>query len=373
MAHAASAGDRGVINDPDGFTNVRSGQSADAAIIAKVKTGEVFEFDAAEGSPWWKVTLASGKSGWMHHSRIRCHFTLDEIPEKDEEGSEVAYYGDAHGFDYCATAHAAAKGDLVAMKRYFGINDTDGGAGEMHAYYFGKVMHLVGDEKLATFLKTQPLDYQIDVRNELAGGFVLWPFEANSYTERNFPQVYHLLCRKEVTDWPSPDGRYAIHKVFSEARVTENSKVVKAELVEKASGKPVTDLTADDTGFSTFREGKVLWAPDSKRFAFFSGSVGGPGGQTVVYEKQADGTFTRLNLPDVELPGRANDAELKGTEHLWRFVEPQRWEKPDVLVLQLHDYFEGFRSDRSIRSLGRTYFVTRDFSTGKATAVFEPH
>lgn len=372
LASAAGERERAVISDPDGFTNVRAGQSADAEVIAKVKTGEVFEFESAEGSEWWKVTLASGKSGWMHCSRIRMHFTLDDIPKKDDEGSELAYYGAAHGFDYCATAHAAAKGDPVALKRYFGINDTDGGAGEMHSYYFGKVMHLVGDEKMAAFLKTQPLAYQVDVRNEMSGGFVLWPFESHNYAERNFPQMYRLLCRKEVTDWPSPDGRYAIHKVFSEARVTENSKVVKAELIEKESGKVIADLTPDDIGYSTFREGKVLWAPDSQRFAYFSGSVGGAGGQTAVYQK-AGGKFTRLDLPEVELPGRAGDAGLKGAEHLWRFVEPQRWEKPDVLVLRLHDYFEGFRSDRSIRSLGRTYLITRDFSTGKATAVIEKH
>lgn len=366
LIHAVEAGERGVISDPDGFTNVREEQGADSAVVARVKEGEVFEFEGREGSEWWKVTLASGKSGWMHFSRIRFHFSLDEIPKKDEEGSEVGSYAKERGFDYCATASAAAKGEPAAMKRYFGINDTDGGAAEVHSAYFSKVIHLLGDEKLAAFLKDQPLAYRLDVRNELGGGFVLWPFESNSYAERKFPLTYRLLCRKEIVDWLSPDGQLAIRKVFSEAPVTEISKVVKAELIERATGKAITDLTGDDIGTGAHREGKVLWSPDSKRFAYFSGALASHA-QTVVYQKN-DGLFARADLPEVELPGRSGDAELVGAQHRWEFIEPQRWASPDILELLHHDYFEGKRPDGSIHSIGRTYTITRNFMTGKATA-----
>jgi hypothetical protein len=366
LIHASTAGERGVISDPDGFTNVRAEQRADAAVVARVKVGEVFEFEGSEGSEWWKVTLASGKSGWMHSSRIRFHFKLDEIPEKDDEGSEVGHYAKARGFDYCATARAATKGEPAAMKRYFGINDTDGGAAEAHAAYFCKVIHLVGDEKLAVFLKDQPLAYRLDVRNEMGGEFVLWPFESNSYAERNFPLTNRLLCRKEIVDWTSPDGHLAIRKVFSEARVTEISKVVKAELIEKATGKAIANLSEDDIGSGVHREGKVLWSPDSKRFAYFSGALASHA-HTVVYQKNG-GMFARANLSEVELPGRAGDAELVGAQHLRKFVEPQRWIQPDELELLHHDSFESKRADGSIHSIGRTYRITRNFTTGKATA-----
>ena len=366
LIHAAAAGQQGVISDPDGFTNVRAEQGADAAVVAKVKVGEIFEFDGSEGSEWWKVTLASGKSGWMHFSHIRFYFTLDEIPKKDEEGSEVGSYAKERGFDYCATARAAARGEPAAMKRYFGINDTDGGAAEVHAEYFNKVIHLLGDENLAAFLKDQTLAYRLEVRNEMSGGFVLWPFESNNYTERNFPLTNRLLFRKEVVDWPSPNGSLAIRKVFSEARVTENSKVVKVELIEKATGKAIADLTKEDIGTGAHREGKVLWSPDSKRFAYFSGALASKA-QTVVYQKSGE-KFARADLPKVELPGRAGDAELIGAQHLWEFVEPLRWVGPDVLELRHHDYFEGKHADGSIHSIGRTYLITRDFMNGKATA-----
>jgi hypothetical protein len=304
----------------------------------------------------------------MHHSRIRQHFTLDEMPEKDEEGSEVAYYGEAHGFDYNATARAAAKGEPAGMKRFFGINDTDGGAAESHAYVFCRVIHLLGDDKLAAFLQDQPLQYKLDVRETLLGGVVLWPFDGELYTERNFPRTTRFLCRKEMVDWPSPDGKYAIAKVFSEARPTHKSKVEKAIVIEKASGKTVTEFTEDDIGTGLNREGKVLWSPDSKRFAHMSGALRAGGeAQTVVYEMK-DGSFKRAKLAGVEFPGRAGDAELKGARHLWQYVEPQRWESAEVLVLLHHDYFEGIRADRSIHSIGRTYEVTQHLGKGSATA-----
>lgn len=364
----AGAEDRGVISDPDGFTNLRAKPGADAAVVAKVNAGEVFEFENVENSDWWKVTLKSGKSGWMHRSRIRMHYTLEDLPEKDEEGSEVSYYGKDHGFDYAATARGAAKGEAAAMKRFFGINDTDGGASETHAGYFATVIHVLGDERLVSFLKKQPLAYQMDVRNELFSGVVLWPFDEETYSERNFPLTAQLLCRKEVVDWPSPDGRFAIRKTFSDARVRQDSRVVKAELIEKAGAGVIADLTQSDIGKGLHREGKVLWSPDSQRFAYCSGELrGGGAAQTAVFQKEGV-TFRAAELPDVDLPGRAGDGELKDAKLQWQFVEPERWEKPDVLVLLHHEYFEGKRPNGSIRSIGRTYEITQNFTTGKATA-----
>lgn len=73
----ASARARGVIDDPDGFTNVRAHESESAAVIARVKAGEIFEYGKRSelGSEWFSVTLSSGKMGWMHSSRIRMFVT----------------------------------------------------------------------------------------------------------------------------------------------------------------------------------------------------------------------------------------------------------------------------------------------------------
>ena len=93
FAPLAQAQRTGVINDPDGFVNVRAEKSADADVTATVKTGEPFTFECENDADWCKVTLRSGKSGWMHLSRIGLHFTDKDLPtsEKDPAGeSEIA-------------------------------------------------------------------------------------------------------------------------------------------------------------------------------------------------------------------------------------------------------------------------------------------
>lgn len=59
-----------VIDDPDGYTNVRSRASADAQIVARVQAGERFLTYRQDGN-WWQVKTQDGKVGYMHVSRIR--------------------------------------------------------------------------------------------------------------------------------------------------------------------------------------------------------------------------------------------------------------------------------------------------------------
>lgn len=365
--------DRGIVGAPAGAVELRSEPRNEAKLVATVKEGEVFEFEGIEVADWRRVTLATGQSGFLPAERIRLYFTLDEIPEKDDPNSEIEHHAKSKGFDYCATARAAAQGEAAAMLRYFAITDTDGAAGEGHAYYSGIVIHLLGDEKLAAFLESRPIDYRIGVRNHFSGGFVTWgEDEGMTYGERHFPRSYALLCRQEITDWPSPDGRFAIRKTFSSARVTRDSKVVKAELVEKASGAVVADLTGDDLAVGSEREGAVLWSPDSQRFAYYSGGLA-TAGRTVVWQREAT-TFVRKELPKLALPGRAGDTELVGAALQWEHIEPLRWTTAETLELQRHDYFEKLREDRSIDSIGRTYTVTWHPASGEVEAkrrVFE--
>ncbi len=365
--------ERGIVGGPAEAQELRSEPRDEAKAVATVKKDEIFEFESTEDPDWSRVTLSSGQAGFLPTERIRLFFALDEIPEKDEPNSEVGDHAKRHGFDYCATARAAAQGEAAAMLRYFSITDTDGAAGEGHAYYSGMVIHLLGDEKLAAFLESQPIDYRIGVRNHFSGGFVSWGDEEGmTYGERHFPRSFALLCRQEITDWPSPDGRYAILKTFSSARVTRDSKVMKAELIEKASGKVVADLTGDDVATGTFREGTILWSPDSQGFAHYSGGLA-TAGRTVVWQQEG-ATFVRKELPKLALPGRAEDTELVGAELQWEHIEPLRWTTPETLELQLHDYFEKLREDRSIDSIGRTYTVKWHPAKGEVEAkekVFE--
>jgi hypothetical protein len=47
---------------------------------------------------------------------------------------------------------------------------------------------------------------------------------------------------------PSPDDRYVIHKVFSSEMELSGSKLVRAELIEKETGRVLCVLTRDDIG-----------------------------------------------------------------------------------------------------------------------------
>ena len=125
FAPLAQAQRAGVINDPDGFVNLRAEKNAHAAVIATVKTGESFTFKCENDADWCKVTLTSGKSGWMHLSRIRLHFTEKDLPtnEKDPAGES----GDrpirklARVRIYAGVTRRAARGDAKALKQFFSL------------------------------------------------------------------------------------------------------------------------------------------------------------------------------------------------------------------------------------------------------------
>ena len=58
------------LDDPDGYTNMRSQKSAKSQIVARVVQGEQF-FTYMQDGNWWQVRTAKGKVGYMHISRIR--------------------------------------------------------------------------------------------------------------------------------------------------------------------------------------------------------------------------------------------------------------------------------------------------------------
>jgi uncharacterized protein YgiM (DUF1202 family) len=60
---------RAVIEDPDGYTNIRSGQGTQFSIIARVDEGEVF-YTIPQQDDWWPVRTKDEKYGYIHRSRI---------------------------------------------------------------------------------------------------------------------------------------------------------------------------------------------------------------------------------------------------------------------------------------------------------------
>ena len=127
---------------------------------------------------------------------------------------------------------------------------------------------------------------------------------------------------KSSTRFPSPDGRFAL-------RVSED---LKADLIERASGKVVLDLLEVLERYRNHPEETFLvWSADSKWVAY--GTRGEREGDTTVY--YWNGTeFKGVPLPE-DLPG-PNIKFPKGTNDVKNYggtIKPLRWLKNGDLEL----------------------------------------
>ncbi len=283
--------------------------------------------------------------------------------------------------------HAAT---AKALKQFFSIaHDADGAAAESIAGMPTVVYHLLGDEKFATFLAAQPLPYRMMVRNMIVSdGFTP---HASEYLRRYFPLTAKVLFQREMVGWFSPNDLYAIRKIFSDELELRGSKVERAELIEKKTGRVLCDLTPEDIGTGAQREGEALWSPDSKRVACLSSDLTEQKGnlfstprpaplrkQTAVYQLSGE-SFARVDLSLGEVPDRDNDTELDHAILGHEYTEPVRWQKPSVLVLQRHEYYRKMMPTKvdnltfdSIHDLARLYQITAAIDpNGKATVVWK--
>lgn len=389
LAQVAAAKERGVIDGAAGSGELRAEKSATAPVVGTVKPGEPFSFEPEEGSEWGKVAIESGKSGWLPLSRIRLFFDESDLPQKDPGGtSEIDQAARGRGFDYVKVTRLAAKGDTKALKQFFALaQGADGAAAESITSIPTVVYHLLGDGKFAKFLSAQPPADQALVRNVVVGDGRLPP--TTLYLQRHFPETTKVLFPSEIVAWPSPDGRYAIRKVFSDPFDMRGGKITRAELIEKKTGQALLDMTADDIGTGADREGKIVWSPDSKRFASLSTRMNlqqrnlfseprqvPHRKQTTVYQGMG-GSWSRVELPLDKVPGRESDTELEGAVLGHDYIEPIRWQKANVLLLERHEYYEKFKpiedsKFQSIVGFARWHSITGSINPeGKATLVWK--
>jgi len=65
----------GIINDPDGYVNIRQDKSAQSKVIGKICEGDRFYYYSVTDSDWWKIqTYYGNQSGYVHKSRIADYY-----------------------------------------------------------------------------------------------------------------------------------------------------------------------------------------------------------------------------------------------------------------------------------------------------------
>jgi hypothetical protein len=136
---------------------------------------------------------------------------------------------------------------------------------------------------------------------------------------------------KEV-DSPSPDGKFA----FLMGRGGEDEPTI--DLIDKKTEKVLQHI--DDSGIGPVSY-RVLWAPNSKRFALMT-RAGHPNQDVRVYFLKDD-KFQEIKIPDleVEIPKRI----LAGKEHPHvaenNWEEAEKWNKDGSLRLTIDNTIDG--------------------------------
>ena len=376
--HASMA----VINDPDRYTNVRD---YDGKVIARVKKGERFIAAKLTPShdPKWSVRLKSGITGFMDKARIhllpgeplmKLNYDASKKEWRKLQSGRKAELDDTpafaakrdRGVNYYKVLTVASNGDKEALAQFFSFGEFMGGAtAEPGGYYTQawELFHVVGDKTFANFVRGLPLADQVGVRGTLIQGMSDETFvneDDVDYLQRYFPETTKILFKGEIVDWTSPDGRYSIRKTFTDPLDLNESKVSHAELIEKATGQVLCDLTDADIGVGSQREGSVLWSPDSKRFAYVSSS------QTTVYQSSGK-SFTKINLPLGQPPGKESDPQIRGAVMYEESVAPTRWVKADTLIFERFDHYTKLNPSSGSTHVGRSYEITVSFK-GDGTA-----
>lgn len=75
----------GIINDEDGYTNIREKPFRNSAIIGKFLKNEIFYYTPVSGEEWWPVYKKEGEPqiGYIHKSKIKTYADFSkEIKEK---------------------------------------------------------------------------------------------------------------------------------------------------------------------------------------------------------------------------------------------------------------------------------------------------
>ena len=135
---------------------------------------------------------------------------------------------------------------------------------------------------------------------------------------------------KEV-QFPSPDGKFAFligHGEYQQA----------IDLIDKKTEKILQHIADDDMSSVSY---KVLWAPDSKRFALMT-RAGHPNQDVMVFLQNGK-KFQKIKIPEltVEIPARIKAGKDHPHVAANNWQEAEKWNKDGSLLLTIDNTIDG--------------------------------
>jgi hypothetical protein len=179
---------------------------------AKLKAGEHFLVERYPNG--WVVYLKSGCNGFiekadlqllpneplmkLNYDREKTHWQKRQSA-RDRDPGEAASSAKERGVNYFQILTAASNGDLKAMARFFSLaRFMDGGAADEYYAEQWAFVHVVGDERFARFLRTQPAKVRESIGVTLTSPGDTEPIsKPKPYLKQYFPKSYQILFAKE--------------------------------------------------------------------------------------------------------------------------------------------------------------------------------
>lgn len=130
---------------------------------------------------------------------------------------------------------------------------------------------------------------------------------------------------------PSPDGKFA----FVMDRGEEEKTI---DLVDKKTEKVLQHIDDSEIGSVSYR---VLWAPDSKRFALMT-RAGHPNQDVRVYFLKGD-KFQEVKIPEltVEIPARIRAGKQHPHVAANNWEQAEKWNKDGSLLIEIDNTIDG--------------------------------
>jgi hypothetical protein len=153
-------------------------------------------------------------------------------------------------------------------------------------------------------------------------------------------------------EFPSPDGKFS----FLIGRGEDQQTI---DLIDKKTEKILQRIADDVMSAVSY---KVLWAPDSKRFALMT-RAGHPNQDVRVYSLKGD-KFQAIKIPDltVEIPARIRAGKDHPHVAANNWQQARKWNKDGSLLLTIDNTIDG-----AGHTAGATRTVLLGFNTsGKA-------